>query len=68
MNVAAPSLSQMSRQFSTETESPNHWCASSCTTVPVAWPEKAGYVGRVWFSSAKPGSSPVVSPPVAEKG
>ena len=42
MNVAEPSLSQMSRQFLTETESPNHWCASSCTTVPVAWPETAG--------------------------
>ena len=32
MNVAAPSLSQMSRQPRSATESPNHWWASSCTT------------------------------------
>ena len=31
MNVAKPSLSQTSRQWWTDTESPNHWCASSCT-------------------------------------
>ena len=27
-----------------------------------------GYVGRVWFSSAKPGRRLVVSPPVEENG
>ena len=32
MKVATPSLSQMSRHPCTETESPNHWCASSCTS------------------------------------
>ncbi len=34
MNWANPSLSQMSRQPSTETESPNHWWASSWATSP----------------------------------
>ena len=32
-HVAKPSLSQMSGQSSSETESPNHMCAISCTTV-----------------------------------
>ena len=32
MKVAGPSLSQTSCQFSTETESPNHWWASSWTS------------------------------------
>src|SRR6478752_8656846 len=66
-NVAAPSLSQMSDQNWSDTESPNHWCASSCTTVSTS--RLAGeYVGRVWFSSAKPGSRLVTSPPTVENG
>src|SRR3954470_2400658 len=66
-NVAAPSLSQMSLHDSTDTESPNHWCASSWTTVGTS--RLAGeYVGRVWFSSANPGSRPVARPPTVENG
>ena len=35
MNVAAPSLSQMSRHRRSATESPNHWWATSWTTSQV---------------------------------
>ena len=42
MNWANPSLSQMSRQLATETESPNHWCASSCASSPGVGPASAG--------------------------
>ena len=45
----------MSRQPCTATESPNHWCASSCTTV--LRPIPVEYVGLVWFSREKPGWS-----------
>ncbi len=64
MNDAKPSLSQMSRHWCTATESPNHWCASSCTSKGVAPGPSTGYVGRVWFSSAKPGDRLVTRPPV----
>ena len=30
--------------------------------------ETAGYVGRVWFSSANPIGRPVTRPPVVENG
>src|SRR4051794_27477961 len=57
----------MSFQPATATESPNHWWASSWTTVEV-FRLPGEYVGRVWFSSAKPGSRLVARPPVVEKG
>ena len=66
MKLAKPSLSQMSRQPCTATESPNHWCASSCTTV--FRPMPAEYVGLVWFSREKPGWRLVVRPPVWPNG
>ena len=45
MYVANPSLSQMSAQWCTETESPNHWCASVGLdrASGLAW--AGGYVG-----------------------
>ena len=58
----------MSRQPLTETESPNHWCASSCAISPTLGPPSAGYVGRVWFSSANVTGRLVTRPPIAEKG
>ncbi len=65
MNEAKPSFSQMSR----------HWCDGDRVTEPLVRqlvhqqgrrrPARAtGYVGRVWFSSAKPGDRLVTSPPV----
>jgi len=47
---AKPSASQMSRHTDSVTLSPNHWCASSCTTV--LWLGTPSYIGFVWDSSA----------------
>ena len=66
MNVAKPSLSQMSCQWWTDTESPNHWCANSWTMSSRLTP--SGYVGRVWVSRENPGLRAVTTPPVRENG
>jgi hypothetical protein len=50
--LAKPSFSQMCFQVRTATESPNHWCASSCAIVLVL--RTAEYRGRVCVSSEKP--------------
>ena len=47
--VAKPSFSQMSGQTSSDTESPNHMCAISCTTVASVGTRQ--YIGRVCDSS-----------------
>ncbi len=68
MNCAKPSLSQMSRQLLTETESPNHWWASSCTTSAGVAPGQRG-VGRPGLVLQREATGRLVtSPPVAEKG
>ncbi len=66
--VARPSFSHMSRQLSGVTESPNHWCAISWTSVPMSG-GPGGKTGRFCVSSAYPASSSRSTiAPVAENG
>ena len=57
----------MSDQRSIVTSSPNHWWASSCTTVSRS-STPAVYTGRVAVSSANPVLDPVKMPPAAGIG
>ncbi|HEV7648203.1 MAG TPA: hypothetical protein VGP26_08585 [Actinophytocola sp.] len=58
----------MSLHSRSDTESPNHMCAISCTTasMPTSDSVSAPYVGRVWFS--RPFWPDVIVPPIASNG
>src|SRR2546430_6010645 len=70
--LAKPSLSQMLRQDATDTESPNHWWAFSCTMTYGFEPRRKNppsYTGRVWVSSANPRTlAGTTTPPRASNG
>src|SRR5882757_2278572 len=61
----------MSLHRCTDTASPNHWWAFSCTITDRLAPARKKprvYTGRVWFSSAKPKSTDGTTPPWASNG
>src|SRR5215218_10072398 len=71
VKVAKPSFSQMSRHRLTETLSPNHWCACSCTITDMFEPPAQNsreYTGRVCVSMAKPKLARGATPPTASNG